>query len=270
MTTPVLTPNAAPKHVPYKQVAIPAEHGSWSLVIEPILLGLLVAPSFGGAALAVAAFALFLLQRPLSIAWSDRRRGRQYARTQVARRFTLLYGGVVLAAGVVALLLVGWWPFMPAILAMPLLAVFLWYNRRPGRSWQAELAAPIAFSAVSASIALAAGWALWPALALWIVMSARSAPAVLFVRARLRLDKGKLIRPAGTIAAHVLAIGVVAALVWGNLLPLTSLLAMAILLLRAVWGLSPGRWRCTVKQLGFLETGFGLLTVLLIAAGYWF
>lgn len=249
---------------------MPAEHGSWSLVIEPILLGLLVAPSLGGAALAAAAFALFLLQRPLTIAWGDWRRGRQYARTRVALRFVALYGGLALVAGVAGLLLAGWRPFIPALAAGPLLAIFLWYNQRPGRSWQAELAAPVAFSAVAASIALADGWAILPALALWAVMAARAVPAVLFVRARLRLDKGKPAQPAAAIAAHVAAIAIVSGFVVQNLLPFSSILAMGLLLARAIWGLSAWRWRCTVKQLGFLETGFGLLTVLIIAAGYWF
>jgi hypothetical protein len=270
MTTPTLSPATAPKAVPLKQVALPAEHGSWSLVIEPILLGLLVAPSWGGLALAVAAFALFLLQRPLTIAWGDWRRGRQYARTRVARRFVWLYAALAVAAGLVGLWLVGWRPLLPALAALPLLGVYLWFSRRPGRSWQAELTAPVAFSAVAAAIALAGGWAMIPALALWAVMSARSVPAILFVRARLRLDKGKPAQIAGAIAAHVVAVFVVAALVWADLLPFSSVVAMIVLLGRAVWLLSPRRWRCTVKQLGFLETGFGLLTVLLIAAGYWF
>lgn len=249
---------------------MPAEHGSWSLVIEPILLGLFVALSLGGAALAVAAFALFLLQRPLSIAWSDWRRGRQYARTRAAVRFALLYVGLALTAGLAAVLLVGWRPLLPAILALPLLVVFLWYNQRPGRSWQAELTAPVAFSAVVASIALADGWAMLPALALWAVMSARSVPAILFVRARLRLDKGKTANTTTAIVGHVIALIAMIPWVWAGLLPITGIIALVILLARAVWGLSPQRWRCTAKQLGFLETGFGLLTVVLIAAGYWF
>ncbi|MEZ4516629.1 MAG: YwiC-like family protein [Chloroflexota bacterium] len=260
----------SPASIPIKQVALPAEHGSWSLVIEPILLGLLVAPSVGGVALAVAAFALFLLLRPLSLVWRDMRRGRQFARTRVALRVSVVYALLALIGGLAALLIAGWRPLLPVIPALPLLAIFLWYNQQPGRSWQAELTAPVAFSAVATSIALAAGWSMRPALALWVVMSARSVPAILFVRSRLRLDKGKDIQPMGVILVHVLALLVVTAVVLGGLLPATSILAMGILLARAIWGLSPWRWRCTVKQLGFLETGFGLLTVLLIALGYWF
>src|SRR5258708_7378263 len=45
-------------------VFLPKEHGSWSLALEPILLGLLVAPSGSGVSLAVAAIAGFFARRP--------------------------------------------------------------------------------------------------------------------------------------------------------------------------------------------------------------
>lgn len=257
----------------FKSVALPAEHGSWSLVTEPILLGLLVAPSWAGAALAAAAFALFLFNRPFKIYWADRRRGRTFTRTRMAWRFVLIYGGVALLLSAVALALAGIGPFAPFLLAAPLLVVFVIYDQRPGRFWQAELTAPVAFAAVVAAIAIADGWG-WPeALGLWGFMIARAVPAVLFIRARLRLDKG---RPAAAgesltavIAAHALAVAGVAALAWLGWLPWTGVVAAGVLLVRAAWGLSAWRRRSSVVALGFLETGFGLLAVLLVALGYW-
>lgn len=261
------------RRVSFRSVGLPAEHGSWSLVSEPILLGLLAAPSWAGAALAAGAFALFLLNRPFKIYWNDRRRGRAYERTAVARRAVLIYGLIAAGALALALALGGLRPFAPLGLALPLLAVFVAYDQRPGRYWQAELAAPVAFAAVVAAIVLAGGWA-WPsALALWGFMAARAAPAVLFIRARLRLDKGKAVAPGDSIptalAAHILALGAVAALVWPGWLPWTALLAAGLLLARAAWGLSPWRWRSSVKALGVLETVFGVLAVALVALGYW-
>src|SRR6516162_7239992 len=49
------------------QLVLPKEHGSWSLALEPVALGLFVAPSAGGGALAVAAMAGFLMRRPLKL-----------------------------------------------------------------------------------------------------------------------------------------------------------------------------------------------------------
>lgn len=252
-----------------KGVALPAEHGSWSLVLEPILLALLVAPSWSGLAWAAAAFALFLAYQPVSVAWSDWRRGRKFARTETARRFATVYLLVAGAAGVL-----GWWQsgaavLLPGLLALPLLLTFVYYDQQPGRSWQAELAAPAAFAAIAAVIALAAGWAVGPAFALWGVVVARAVPAVLFVRVRLRLDKGKLAAVWPPLLAHIMALGAIAVLVGMGLTVWTAVVASLLMLLRAVWALSPWRWRTSVKTFGFFETGMGLLYVLVVAAGYW-
>lgn len=255
--------------VSFKSVALPAEHGSWSLVLEPILLGLLIGPSWAGLAFAVGAFFAFLAHRPLKIAWGDRQRGRSYERTGYAWRWGIAYAAISLAGLIAGLILAGWRPFVPLALAVPFMLVFAVFAQKPGRSWQAELAAPAGISAVVAAITLADGMAWTPSLALWGAMIARSVPAVLFVRARLRLDKGKEVAPNGAIAAHVIGLLAVAAMVWVGWLPWTAALALAILLGRCIWGLSDYRWRSSVKQLGFLETFFGFLTVFLIAAGFW-
>jgi hypothetical protein len=266
--------NRAPtRSASFKSVALPAEKGSWSLVSEPILLGLLVALSWAGLALAVGALALFLVNRPLKIYWGDRRRGRTYERTALAKRYFFIYGAIALAGFALAVALAAWRPFAPFLVAAPLLVVFMVYDQRPGRYWQAELAAPAAFAAVASAIALAGGLAWLPALGLWGFMVARTIPAVLFIRARLRLDKGKAAGPGdsipGALLAHVVGLVGVAALVWLAWLPWTAVLAAAMLLARAVWGLSPYRWRMSVIALGFLETAFGTISVLMVAIGFW-
>lgn len=252
-----------------KGVAFPASYGSWSLVSEPILLGLLVAPSSAGLLLSLAGFLTFLLDQPLTIILADRQRGRQYARTRLALRVAIAYLLLMSVCFTIAIWLVGFRPLLPLILAVPLLIVFVVYSQRPGRSWQAELSAPTAFSAITATIALADGWELAPALALWAVMIARAVPAVLYVRARLRLAKGKSANSAPAMGAHMLALVVVALLVILALVPPTAVLAFLLLLLRAAVGLSPYRRDFPPMTLGWIETGTGLLTVLIIALGYW-
>ena len=69
-----------------KSVAMPAQHGGWSFALEPVLVGLLVAPTAGGLLLGVAAFMVFLLDQPLRVAVKDRRKGKYYARTRLAER----------------------------------------------------------------------------------------------------------------------------------------------------------------------------------------
>src|SRR6478736_3133505 len=75
---------------PWRAVVIPSEHGGWGLTAEPALLGLLVAPSIAGGALAVAAFLAFLLRTPLKVVLVDRRRHRELERDRLARRVVVL------------------------------------------------------------------------------------------------------------------------------------------------------------------------------------
>ena len=49
-------------------VALPAEHGGWSLLLEPIALGLLLAPTVPGLFLSLAATGAFLARHPFKLA----------------------------------------------------------------------------------------------------------------------------------------------------------------------------------------------------------
>ena len=73
----------------WKQAAMPSEHGGWGLTLEPVLLGLLIAPSWGGLSLGLAAFAAFLVRTPLKLVVIDRRRTQWQRRSQLALRFAV-------------------------------------------------------------------------------------------------------------------------------------------------------------------------------------
>ena len=264
-----VTSSQKPSSIRWQAVALPAEHGSWGLVIEPILLGMLVAPTWGGFFLGLAGFLAFLAHQPVKIILLDRKRGRSYARTQLASRFAFFYLGLAIVFLSFAVWSGGIRPLLPLALTVPLMIIFSIYDQRPGRHWQAELSAPVAFAAIAASIPLAAGWSWQTAVALWIVMAARSAPAILYVRSRLRLVKGKAAQRKRAWLAHLIALLLVAVLVWWALLPTTAVVGMLILLLRALVGLSHYRRNVSTKALGFMEMGFGFLTVFLVALGYW-
>jgi len=60
-----------PANVRWRSVALPTEHGGWAFISEPVLLGLLLAPSAGGLALGLAAFAAFLLRQPFKLYAKD-------------------------------------------------------------------------------------------------------------------------------------------------------------------------------------------------------
>ncbi|RLE22124.1 MAG: hypothetical protein DRJ50_08160, partial [Actinobacteria bacterium] len=63
-TTTRPDPSAGGDRSPWRSVAIPSEHGGWGLTGEPILLGLLLAFSWAGAAVGAAALLAFLVRTP--------------------------------------------------------------------------------------------------------------------------------------------------------------------------------------------------------------
>ena len=252
-----------------KRVALPIEHGAWGFLLEPALLGLVVAWSGAGAALAFVALCTLLLQTPVSLIAADARRGTVYPRTRLARRVGLGYALAWLAGLALAWALAGdlaW--LVPALVALPLAAVQLSYDaRNRARELVPEAAGAVAMGALAACIAVAAGWALAPALALWGLLALRAVPAIVYVRARLRQGRGTPGSPVATWVLHgaALAVGATAwatgALAW----PVVA--AYALLAARAAWGLSPWRRPVAAKVVGFGEIAYGVATVLLLAAG---
>ncbi len=176
-------------HIRWRSVALPTEHGGWSFISEPILLGLLLAPSSGGIALGVAALGVFLLRQPFKIFVKDVRSGRRVARTHTARQFILVYAVLTAAAGLMILLLM---PspetLLPLLFALPLFAIQLTYDiSNQSRSIVAEITGSLATGALASLIVLMQGWSMLPALGLWLVMALKATTAILYVRLRLRM-----------------------------------------------------------------------------------
>lgn len=117
-------------------------------------------------------------------------------------------------------------------------------------------------------MALAGGWSMNSALVLWIILAAKAVASVLYVRARLRLDRGQPHDPTAAWAGHVLAFLLVTALAATGRAPWLAALVFAALLVRAVHGLSARRRVVRPQTLGFQELGLGLATALLVALGY--
>jgi hypothetical protein len=261
-------PARAASGVRLRTVALPVEHGGWGFVAEPIVLGLVVAPSIAGALFAVAMMAGFLLRHPLKIYVGDRRHGRSYPRTEAALRFASLYGAAALVAFAASLYAGPLALLWPLLLASPFALAQAYFDfRGESRAVWAELAGPVAITAGAASIALAGGAALPLAASLWILMIARSIPSVLYVRARLRLDRNRPVSVAGANAAHLAAVGAGVALLLAGSGSKLALFALALLAIRAAAGLSSRRRALHPKVVGFSEIGYGVVAVAAFAAG---
>ncbi len=247
----------------WRTIALPPEHGSWGLTLEPILLGLLLAPSTAGWGLALLAFSAFLLRWPLKVLTQSK----QLKRRSLAVVFCSFYALLALT-GLLLGMQTGTRPLLPFVLALPFGVIFFLFDKQnKSRYWQAELAGPVAFAATATAIALASNWTMLSALVLWVVMVARAVPSILYVRARLRLDRGNPHLPSLVTAAHIVALLITAWLVWRTWLPPLTIVVMGLLLARAVLGLSRYRRPVPIKVIGFAELGWGLLTVLVVAFG---
>lgn len=261
--------SATPIPARIRLVALPTEHGGWGFLLEPIVLGLALAPTGAGLLLGIAALGAFLTRHPLQLALGDRQRGKRYPRTILAERFALGYGLLtLLGLGGAAWLAEA--PFWQALaLAAPLAALQQAYDlRKQSRALAAELAGAAALAALTPAILLAAGWELTAAFVLWFILIARAIPAILYVRARLRRVRGIAASATSSFLAHGMALAVVAGMAAAGLTPWTAPLALAILALRAIYGLSSRRRPIRAAIVGFQELAFGILTVALVTVGY--
>ena len=256
------------KHIRLRPIALPVEHGGWSLLLEPIALGLLLAPSRSGALLSVSAVALFLARHPGKLAINDWRNGRRGQRTKLAQGFALAYFLVAVLAAALAIKIGGMAFLFPLGLAAPFLIIqsaFDAVNR--SRSLVAELAGSIATGSMASAIAISGGWPRSAAFALWAIMAARSAPTILYLRARLRLMRQRPASSGIAIAAHLFALLAVLCLAWSGLAPWLGVLAMGVLLVRAFLGLLSSR-PVTPQRLGVGELLFGIFAVASVFLGY--
>ena len=253
-----------------RTVALPTEHGGWGLALEPVALGLLVAPSVAGFCLAIATMGAFLARHPFKIVAGDRRRGRRFPRTAAAERFALFYGSVALAGLLAACATAADYQFIiPLLLAAPFAAIQLAFDASGrSRALAPELAGSFGLAAVSTGIALAAGWPLPAAFGLWALLAARVIPAILYVRARLTQLHGESAAVVPVILAHAAVLLISLLLAWINVTPLLAVAALSILLLRAAHGLASRDTNASAKQIGIREICFGALTVFAVAAGH--
>ncbi|MFC1959717.1 YwiC-like family protein [Chloroflexota bacterium] len=252
-----------------KPVAIPSEHGGWGFLLEPLLLGLLVAPTLAGVLIALATTGVFLTRHPFKLMMLDRKRGRRYARTVLAERFVLLYCGLAIFGLLGAIALTGPAILIPVLLALPLAGIQISYDiRSNSRHWLPEISGAVAMAASAAMIALAGGWDMIAAVMLWGILAARAVPSILYVRTRLRLAKGQPTTLTPTMLSHVIAFLVITGLAFLGYVPYLAGIALFILLVRAGVGLYRGKHDVPAKIIGFQEIGYGLLVVVLTAAGY--
>lgn len=266
MTAPSGPPTTPETRSVFRRVAIPTEHGGWALTAEPVLLGLLVAPSVAGVALALAAFLAFLVRTPVTVVLVDRHRERWLRRTTVAARVAAIEGIVVVVLVAIALLSgSARWLLLLAI-AVPLVAVELDFDLRSrSRRLVPELCGAVGMSAVVACIVLAAREPAELAVALWLVVAGRSVASIPFARTQIERLHARPVRFLVSDVAQVVgvALAVVATVLERSVFP--GLIALGVL--AAVQVVALRRRPVPAVVLGIGQSVAGVVIVLVTAAG---
>lgn len=247
----------------WRDVVWPREHGSWSLALEPLAFGLIVAPSPASALLALAVAAAFFARRPLRIALLEA----EPARRTAARRALAVLTVVAMIAMAGALWLRGgaWiiWLAPAAVMG----AVFLSYDlRSASREAVAELAGTGAFAFVPAAMGAMAGLSAANAGALAFVLAGRSAPTVLCIRACLREQKYGAGGAGPAIASAIGAVVIAALAAYHGVAPWAAVWLLGGLAIRAGWLLVFPRPTLRARTLGMFEAVYGLVFV--VVAGW--
>lgn len=253
-----------------KSVALPVEHGSWGFLLEPLVAGILLAPSIASPWITMLVVGGFLLRQPLRFLIPDLMAKKNLPRTAYAKKFTIIFASIFLTGGIGVLAFAPLQSLIPFVLITPF-AVYQIYcdATRKSRDLLPELTGAVALSSSITVLALAGGWNVTTALTLWGIMLARLIPSILYVRSRLRLEKGKPTSSFLPITAHVLALYFVAVLAYFSLSSVLVVLMLAFLAGRAVFGLSPYRQTLRAKTIGIWEVIYGSLTVLALVLGYY-
>ena len=251
---------------PLRAVAVPSEHGGWGLTLEPIVLGLLVAPSWAGAALGLAAFTTFLARTPVKFVLVDRHRGRWLARTQLATRVALAELAVIAVLAVIAGMLGGWrWLWVVAA-ALPLAAIELWYDSRSrSRRLLPELLGASGVAAAAPAIALAGGRSGELAIALWLLLVARAVGSIPFVRSQIQLARRAHTDAWRSDLFQVVSIAVAASAAVIDDAARVGAVAVALLAVAQIpWA---RRTPASIKRLGVTQMLIGFALVVVIAVG---
>jgi YwiC-like protein len=246
------------------RLLLPKEHGSWSLVLEPLGLGLIAAPSRAGVALGIAVLAGFFARRPLKIAISKLEPRRALAWSCLASLGVLAAMGMTVAAALAT-------PahLEPLLLAVPPGLAFVWFESRgEARAAAAELAGAFACSVIPAAMASVAGWRTEASLTLAAVMVGRAVPTVMTIRAYLRRRKGQTAEVATALTASLAAVAVVGALAQAHMATWTAVWFMALLVVRAIGLLGPFHFQFGATRLGVTEALWGGVGVILVALSW--
>jgi hypothetical protein len=278
-----MTTTAAVRRRTYfrKSLVVPTEHGAWSWLLTPWLVGAVVglaapvaAPLPGLALLLtlVGGLSAYMIRQPAT-AWLRIRRGRgRKADQPLALAWASGFSLLALAC-LLGLLLLGRTALLGLAVPFGVILVAYLLAARRGRAAMRSLGMELAGAAglaltASAAYVAATGELTGGALGLWALLALQNVTGVLYVRQRLADGPQRDSSRALTLWGHVAAfVAVMASGVLGWT-PLLAAVPFAGFLVRALWAVREHRPVSNIKRFGFTEVGVELLGGALIIAGY--
>jgi hypothetical protein len=257
-----------------KRLVIPAEHGSWSWLLVPFFVGVLVAGRWNLAVtlVLVGGMAGFFLRQPLTI-WLHVRSGQGRKKDgPPAAAWTLALAAVALICllGLMALgLAVILWLLVPIAAIFALYLAVIRRGRANSRSLWMEVTGAAGLAAM-APAAYVAGSGHLDAVAwlLWGLMAGQNALGVLYVRLRIADTHGRSMNRRPVLLAHALVLAAAGLLAYVGSTPWLAVIPFAAYFLRAAWAVRGRRAVANIRRFGFGEVGVEILGGLLIAAGW--
>src|SRR5512139_464396 len=179
------------REVRVKRLILPTEHGSWGFLLEPLVAGLAIAFSTAGVWIAVMVIGAFLTRQPLKFFLLGLTGAGFREQTFAAAKYTALFG-IIFAIGLAgALATAPQWSMFPFAVIAPLASYQIFIDlSRKSRDLIPELTGAVA-------------------MALWAIFIARLIPSIIYVRNRLRLEKGKESSMMAAVSTHFVALGCV-------------------------------------------------------------
>ena len=262
-----------------KLIILPAEHGSWGMLFESIVLGLWLSPLVISILVSMIAISLFMMRPPIKIIISDWQRNRRLPRTVYAQGFVFLYVLIICTCGLGIIIIVpgafltsfllsrhGW--LILLIVFLVLILRLIWGAIHGGKDLISQILGGMVLSSITAVIVSVGGWAVGASLILWMVLSFRVINSVFYVRTRIRLDRGKSPSAIPTVVVHLVGVLIVVVLAMMNYVSYLAVFPLVILLIRMGLGLSSLRRKVRAQIIGFQELGYGVLTVILLACAF--
>ena len=257
-------PNIAGERSILKAVAMPTEHGGWSLTLEPVVLALVVSWSWSGLALGFAAMLAFIARTPLKIVLGDLWRNRWLERSGVAARVASIEVFLFIALIVYAIFEAENNFLIPLLIALPLVAIQLYFDiRSKSRRLLPELCGTVGIGSVASAIVLANGVANTTAYALWIVVATRGVAAIPYARTQVFRKRGRPVKVWHSDLAQLFAgVSVIIAYLF-HIVPLAPTIAIVII---AIFNIIAIRnTPLPAKIIGLQQMFFGITLVVITA-----